>query len=130
MDKYDELFKLTTWDKLTAPFCRAWGRFVDWRENFGWRCQRFRRGYSSRDVWEMRTWFVETLRPMLEDLLIHHTGHPDSLTNEEWEAVLKEMVELLDDMDVWDDSTVSAQKEAAKDRFFVLFSQWFYDLWD
>ena len=141
--------ELNWWDKLTGPFCRLWWKFRDQRKAFGFRRQRYKRGYASCDVWELRTWFVNMLKPMLEDLLIHHTGHPAELTNDEWESILAEMLRLLDIMDIWDDSAacrqigalkddrtyetqikISDEKLKATEAFFMLFSKWFWDLWD
>lgn len=141
--------KLNWWDKLTGPFYRLGWRICEKWKEFGYRKQRFKRGYASCDVWELRTWFVNTLRPMLEDLLVHHTGHPAELTNDEWESILTEMIQLLDVMDIWDDSAASRQigalaedrtyetetkiseeKLKATEAFFSLFSKWFWDLWD
>lgn len=141
--------ELNWWDKLTGPFCRLWWKLCDEWKNFGYRRQRFQRGYASCDVWELRTWFVNTLKSMLEDLLIHHTGHPTELSGEEWEDILREMIRLLSIMDIWDDTVsrknldipendrsynvikqISAEKQKATEQFFHLFSKWFWDLWD
>lgn len=149
MDQLFENLKLTFWDKLTSPFFRVAEYIRSKQRDFRYRCQRFKCGYASCDVWELRTWFVNTLRPMLEDLRIHHTGCPEDLTNEEWEAILVEMIKLLAIMDIWDDSaakeylgirddcfTCEAQKQIsdvkqnATEQFFTLFSKWFWDMWD
>lgn len=141
--------KLSWWDKLTAPVHRLWWRICDCWKDLGYRRQRFKRGYASCDVWELRSWFVNTLRPMLEDLRVHHTGCPDELTDEEWEAILGKMIKLLAIMDVWDDSAakeclgipddcftcetekqINDIKQNATEQFFTLFSKWFWDMWD
>lgn len=141
--------KLSCWDRLVVPFYRCrWSIREKWTD-LQYRCQRFKRGYASCDVWELRTWFVYTLKPMLQDLRIHRTGHPEALTDEEWDEILGEMARLLDLMDIWDDKAVrnqlgvseadrsyetemqiSEQKREAAERFFQLFSKWFWDLWD
>ena len=141
--------ELNWWDKLTGPFCRLWWKLCDQWKDFGYRRQRFQRGYASCDVWEMRTWFIKTVKPMLQDLSIHRTGCPAELTDEGWGMILDEMVGLLELMDIWDDTAVKEkyaipgedtsyetqekisllQKEATE-QFFSLFSKWFWDLWD
>jgi hypothetical protein len=117
------------------------------------RWQRFKRGYSYGDVWDMDVWFKRTIKPMLIHLRDYGIGVPselylDGAENEraDWEAVLTEMIELLDLMDedgaakclgiVDDDYSVESYQKVnaligdSKDRFFELFSRWFYCLWN
>ena len=123
--------------------------------NFKERCQRFLRGYSYSDVWSIDYWFMETVKPMLIHLRDHGCGVPGTLWNEEensrdaWEAVLTEMIECLDMMnednvyrhlfgeswfgairtfEEW--KQVQEVQHANKNRFFELFSEHFYNLWD
>lgn len=117
------------------------------------RCQRFKRGYSYGDVWDMDYWFMRTVKPMLLHLRYYGIGVPGDLylegaENERaaWEAVLTEMIECLELMDEDmaqkylgisdDDYTAESYKkvwslrEEKKNRFFELFSKHFYSLWD
>ena len=121
------------------------------------RCQRFKRGYSYGDVWDMDVWFMRTVKPMLIHLRDHGCGIPNELylqdaDNERilWENTLTEMIsclELMDennvhkhlgfaDMDGWrrmtekDFKKVNQIMEENKDRFFELFNKYFYSLWD
>ena len=117
------------------------------------RCQRFKRGYSYGDIWDMDCWFMRTAKPMLIHLRDHGIGVPNELyldgaENERatWEAILTEMVECLDLMNEGavrehlgiadDDHSVESYKkvndfiDTKKNRFFVLFSKHFYSLWD
>ena len=117
------------------------------------RLQRFKRGYSYGDVWDMDCWFKRTARPMLIHLRDHGIGIPFDLylegeDNERaaWEAVLTEMIDCLTLMDedeaqkhlgiADDDWTVESYKKVTdlmdekKNRFFELFSKHFYSLWD
>lgn len=123
--------------------------------NFRARCQRFMRGYSYGDVWDMDCWFIDTVKPMLIHLRDHGCGVPGNLWNEEedsrktWEAVLTEMIDCLTLMDEdnvyvhlfgedWSKSPtkyedwllVRETRDKNKDRFFQLFSEYFYHLWD
>lgn len=121
--------------------------------DFRCRCQRFKRGYSYSDVWDMDHWFKRTAKPMLTHLRDHGIGIPNALylhdaENEraDWEAILTEMIECLELMDeheaekylgIADDdySATSYQRVTAfmdekKNRFFELFSEYFYCLWD
>lgn len=121
--------------------------------NFRARCQRFKRGWSYRDSWDIDFWFMDTVKPMLIHLRDHGIGIPfdlylDGAENERaaWEAVLTEMIECLDLMEeeaaqkylgVYDDTwskesykMVNDLMEEKKNRFFELFSKHFYGLWD
>ena len=138
-----------TWvDKLLHPFLWLWVRAKDQWDDLRYRCQRFKKGYSDRDVWEMREWFIQTAKPMLRELSAKAYNYPEEAGEEQWREILLEMADLLEIMDVWDDTAarkqagveaddksqtgaqlIGAEKEKAKNRFFFLFSKWFYDMW-
>ena len=120
--------------------------------DFRRRCQRFRRGYSWSDVWNMYDWFMCTVKPMLLHLYHNHVGVPMEFENNPygWREVLNEMITCLEMMDkdnVYaflgfcelddykrmtkeDRENVYRVMEENKNRFFELFSKYFYDLWD
>ena len=126
--------------------------------NFKSRCQRFKRGYSYGDVWDMDCWFIHTVKPMLIHLRDYGIGIPGTLVvecenkREAWEAVLTEMIDCLtlmeeenvyehlfgenwfelerDDNILEDWKRVCAIMDQNKNRFFELFSKYFYCLWD
>ena len=120
--------------------------------DFRRRCQRFRRGYSWSDVWNMYDWFMRTVKPMLLHLYYNHAGVPMEFENnpDAWKEVLNEMITCLEMMDkdnVYaflgfcelddykrmtkeDRENVYRVMEENKNRFFELFSKYFYDLWD
>ena len=138
-----------TWvEKLLHPFLWLWVRVKDRWDDLRYRCQRFKKGYSDCDVWEMRDWFIRTAKPMLRELSTKAYNYPEDAGEEQWREILLEMADLLEIMDVWDDNVarksagvveddnstetlrrISAEKEKAKERFFFLFIKWFYDLW-
>ena len=138
-----------TWvDKLLHPFILVASCLADRWNDLRYRCQRFKKGYSERDVWEMRDWFVRTAQPMLRELSTKAYNYPEEAGEEQWRDLLWEMADLLEIMDIWDDTAarkqagleaddksettvqlISAEKEKAKNRFFFLFNKWFYDLW-
>ena len=138
--------KWTLWDRLTMPFYRARNFFRNKWWGFRKRYQRFKRGFAWGDVWDMDAWFISTAKLMLEHFLEKHCGYPNNIDNEEWEAILKEMIDCLELMDEdkakahfgitdYDYSPESYKKvgelmEEKKDRFFELFSKWFFNLWD
>ena len=117
------------------------------------RFQRFKRGYSYSDVWDIDSWFMTMVKPMLIHLRDHGIGIPFDLYNHEdeneridWENILTEMVECLDLMNedaaqkylniADDDYSIESYKKVnnlmdeKKNRFFELFSKYFFSLWD
>ena len=116
------------------------------------RCQRFKRGYSYGDIWDMDYWFMRTAKPMLIHLRDHGIGIPgefcigDDANRIYWENTLTEMISCLElmsednaekylgiennDFSVEDYNNKWALMEENKNRFFELFSKYFYNLWD
>ena len=124
------------------------GKFVEKRMENQFKRQRREKGYADCDVWEMRTWFVNTARPILMEMSEKVDNHPEELEFEQWRETIKRMAHLLALMDIWDDSTLrkelnineddktaeatarlNEKRNEAKDEFFTLFNKWFYDLW-
>ena len=120
--------------------------------DFRRRCQRFRRGYTWSDVWNMYDWFMRTVKPMLLHLYHNHAGVPMEFENnpDGWKEVLNEMINCLEMMDEdnayaflgfcelddynrmtkEDRENVYRIMEENKNKFFELFSKYFYSLWD
>lgn len=119
-------------------------------DNFRVRCQRFKRGWAYGDVWDMDAWFMRTIKPMLIHLKYNGISYPIEFKDRsEWVAVLDEMIDCLDSMDEdyclkslgfddykrttrdgWDRICIATMMEGSKNRFFELFSKYFFDLWD
>lgn len=115
---------------------------------FRCRCQRFKRGYAYRDVWNLDSWFISTVQPMLVHLRDHGIGIPLAFDNPHgdrsaWKNMLTEMINCLDMMDeekviehlgggmeIEDYKKCSKIMEENKNKFFELFSMYFFDLWD
>ena len=128
----------------------------DFRYDFRRRCQRFKHGYAYSDVWDIYCWFMRTIKPMLIQLRDHGIGISNELyvdgENErvKWEEILTEMIECLDMMDEGkvreslgfgdagsykymsckDYASINNIMDQNKDRFFELFSKYFFSLWD
>ena len=77
------------------------------------RRQRAKRGYADNDVWNMESWFMSTVSPMLKQFRKKHVGYPASFlsrydpspeeseaANAKWENILDRLVFLIDEMDV------------------------------
>lgn len=104
-------------------------------------------GYSPVAQWETFEWFIAVMREILINYRDNRTGtpvvisdyHTDDLISENknieiYNNILNEMIELLDKMDecnylTYNNASLEAMN-AAKDKFFELFSKYFYTLWD
>lgn len=107
-------------------------------------------GYSPAAQWETFGWFIAVMREVLTNYRNNRMGTPvvipgydiDNLISENknvevYNGILNEMIELLDKMDesnpAYKDVSLEEMHSAintAKDRFFELFSKYFYTLWD
>lgn len=104
-------------------------------------------GYSPVARFETFEWFITVMREILINYRDNRTGTPvvipdyntDDLINEDknieaYNNIFNEMIELLDKMDennylTYDSASLEAMN-TAKDKFFELFSKYFYTLWD
>lgn len=119
---------------------RFLSRYIPWKLHRNW--QRFRRGWSYSDVWDIDGWLVEMVEPMLRRLKERHCGCPFGYTDEEWEARLEQMADYLHLMDennvaeeVYGGDTtkykeIAEAMEENKKKFFEMFSHDFYALRD
>lgn len=110
----------------------------------------FKHGYSPAAQWETFGWFIAVMREVLTNYRNNRIGTPvvipdydtDNLVSENknievYNNILDEMIILLDKMDesnpAYNDVSleeIHSAMDAAKDRFFELFSKYFYTLWD
>nr|DAT96486.1 MAG TPA: hypothetical protein [Bacteriophage sp.] len=108
--------------------------------------QRMFRGYDDTEVFNMDMTFIDRYLKILKDFRKNNCGYPPSITNEQWDDILDEMIKHLSlmtednaetelkkgmpDSFEPDYKTVSEIMDRHKDEFFKLFSKWFYNLWD
>lgn len=108
--------------------------------------QRIRHGYDDTDSWDIFSFFLDTMKPLLEQYRKEHYGTPclhgyeEDYTNteKEWDSIVDRMIFLLGEMDETnhiekdDYLTKDYDKymDECKDEFFQLFSKYFYCLWD
>lgn len=97
---------------------------------FAW--QRAWKGYDDSMWWSIDLHFMREMKVLLKHLREDGISHPANMTMEEWSDTLLEMETLLMQMDSLSDETFTADTELVKtrDKFFELFSLYFYDLWD
>ena len=107
-------------------------------------------GYSPVAQWETFSWFISVMREILINYRDNRTGTPvvipgyhtdDSISEnkniEIYNNILNKMIKLLDQMDennsAYNDVSLEKMHSAmdtAKNKFFELFSKYFYTLWD
>ncbi len=134
------------WDKITTPYYIIKRKLSDtyWEIRYGF--QRMFRGYDSVDVFDTFSRFTERYYKILTRYRANIHSHPGTMTEEEWENIIDEMLlhlkymderkvdeELCKDVpDNWLPCIKTADMimEKHKDEFFKLFSKYFYNLWD
>ena len=107
-------------------------------------------GYSPVAQWETFGWFITVMREILVNYRDNRMGTPvvipdyniDDLISENknieiYNNILNEMIELLDKMDESNSTyngvsleEMHSAMDSAKNKFFELFSKYFYTLWD
>ena len=107
-------------------------------------------GYSPVAQWETFEWFIAVMREILINYRDNRTGTPvvipdyniDDLISENknieiYNNILNEMIKLLDKMDECNSTyngvsleEMHSAMDSAKNKFFELFSKYFYTLWD
>ena len=107
-------------------------------------------GYSPVARWETFGWFIAVMREILVNYRDNRTGttvvipdyNTDDLISENknmemYNNILNEMIELLDKMDDYNSAyndisleDMHSAMDTAKNKFFELFSKYFYTLWD
>lgn len=134
------------WDVITTPYYKA-----KWKlDRLYWNCrygfERMFKGYDSVDTFEIFAKFIERYTKILKEYKKTHIGYCGTMTEEEWDNVIDEMIyhlyymdeehvtdELEKDVpDDWNASSITVYEvmDKHKDEFFKLFSEYFYNLWD
>ena len=134
------------WDVITTAFYRTRHKIRDvyWEIRYGF--QRMFKGYDSVDCFETFAKFIERYTKILTEYRKTHVGYVGTMTNEEWEAIIDEMLYHLyymdeehviaelekDTPDDWSASNKTTYEilDKHKDEFFKLFAEYFYNLWD
>ena len=108
-------------------------------------CFTLKHGYAPQAQWETFSWFIAVMREVLDFYINKRMGDipTPGLTEEEnteyYDTLYKHMRSLLDVMDesYYENADTAEEQHklyeeavAAKDEFFRLFAEQFYDLWD
>lgn len=101
-------------------------------------------GYSPVARWEGFNWFIDVMEDILTSYRFDRAGNkfwpdvPEDQWDEKTNEMFDEMISCLHRMEetdsIWKPDTdidkYNADRNAAKEKFFKLFSDYFYDLWD
>ena len=134
------------WISISWPFYRFKSWLKDIYRKTSYCFQRMFKGYDAVDTFELFAKFAERYENILKEYKANHYGYPADMTLEEWEAVIDKMIYHLHYMNEnnvekelkknvpedWHPSSLTVYKimEQHKNEFFVLFSKYFYNLWD
>lgn len=138
--------KATLWDKITLSIYRFAHKVknVYWNIRYGF--QRMFNGYDNVDVFNTFSKFIDRYSKILVEYRKSHVGYVGTMTLKEWNIIIDEMIFHLYYMneenvnkelkkcvsDNWIPTfeTVSKIMNSHKNKFFKLFSEYFYSLWD
>ena len=100
-------------------------------------------GYPPQANYETYYWFICIMRPILQYYIEKREGSPmlpgttEENCHEEWTKVLNTMLEYLNNMDEenskYDEMDLLERDKCmseAKEKFFMLFTEYFYNFWD
>lgn len=119
-------------------------------QNIKFARQRVKYGWCDRDTWNIDTWFLNVITPMLEHFKEHTHSYPSCMASEEWDKILDQMIFLFKQTlrDPYDDDRLNKLFEKDRDKWFEevdkferyqtkcrdrgldMFKKWFGDLWD
>ena len=95
--------------------------------------QRGRYGFSERDTWNLYSYLLYWLPKSIADLRHMAHGHPQGLTPERWNFILKEIEDGFRAGQHMSECEMETDYEGEKkkfDRGMKLFHRWFFALWD
>lgn len=140
--------KLNLWDYITIPFYTIKFKLIEIKHKIKYTCQRAFRGYDDVDWYDLSFEFIDKYRKILTKYKNSHTSVPmEFLENPHmWSTTIELMLYYLDLMDETyvekllrkdvpeymhpDGSIIREINIKYKDKFFELFSKYFYELWD
>lgn len=133
------------WFYITLPFYKVKQLYWHIHRNVKFGFQRMFRGYDNSDCWAFKWNFIERNYKLIKHFKNNCVSYPCTMTEEEWDKILEEMIQHLYMMDEYnvteslkqgmpedwkpDYKTVWEIMERHKDEFFKLFSKHFYNLW-
>lgn len=133
------------WFSITSPYYIMRGKLrkIYWNIRKG--IQRMKNGYDDVDRFNLYDGFIDRYYKVLKDYKENMHDHPGTMTEEEWNKIIDQMLFHLYYMDE-NNVNEELQKDVSenwiprwaatypimehhKNEFFKLFSEHFYDLW-
>ena len=143
---YDETKLSKLWDKITWPFYVIRNKIREIRREIRYCIQRMFKDYDNVDTFGLCDKFIERYTKILKEYKENMHGCPGTMTEDEWDEILDQMLfhlyymdedkvdkELMKDVPkswIVTCETIYPIMEHHKNEFFKLFSEHFYDLWD
>lgn len=106
-------------------------KHIRYELKYAW--QRAWRGYDDSMVFDIDYSFIDLYREIFKDFKENLDSFPSTMTEEEWDDILDEMISCLDCMYhvlFESDNDDADLVEQEKNRFFKLFKEHFWSLWD
>ena len=110
---------------------RAWHRVRDRLDRLKWAWQRAYRGYDDTAYWALDSYIAEIALPVIKFLRDEGSGHPGTMTEEEWKLKLSKMIiafELIREDDLHFDTWEANEPLVAEG--LALFGKHFRNLWN
>lgn len=95
--------------------------FKEVKDNLRAAWMRCIKGYCYGDIWNFCDWFLATVPKMLAHLEKNHCGHPAYMKEEEWEQVLKELIQHLNNAE--EDNPLAERKNPYEEAFIKQFDE-------
>lgn len=120
--------------------------------------ERAKNGFAKSDCWDIRDWFLDLMPKMLTEMKDNLHGFPDApvytgvdtqplcLEDKdkenpkfiEWKEKLEKMIFLLNEMNEdtcsyknqYEEPYITMYRDSCREKFFNMFSENFWDLWD
>jgi len=127
--------KIWIWLRYRLPHLIKYAPSGNYRK-IKWFIQRGKRGWADVDAWDINDYITSIMIGMLSRMLEGGLlSYPDRISPEEWESILKQMLEgfqiaqqiLSHDYQVGEDFK---EKTAVFHQGMDLFKQWYFSLWD
>ena len=90
--------------------------------------QRAIHGYDYCDVYNLNDAFIDRYIKILTAFKEENMSVPIDMTEKEWDKIIDEMINYLKSIQSEEKITWEI-RERYKDKFFELFSKYFFDLW-
>lgn len=113
--------------------------------------QRVKYGWCDGDTWSIDMWFLNIIPQMIQQLKEEKHGYPGTMTEEEWDKILDDMIfyfteaceetcSQINQYDLFDENQVKnylnrdleifEYRDKCKDKALDMFKKYFWNLWD